>query len=173
MRHSVEAGSGLIDEAFRAQEQVRDDVGVERRPSRPPDAHPGVDFGRRRSTCLFVPPGLDPVEDGAAFNDIPFNQISDVLLHGPVVPAGESLERRTTLAGTFRTVIVGLVHSFASIMPARRRLRFGFERASARGLVSQWEGMPDDAFMVLVLDLRAMLGAVGVARYRDEFNEVA
>ena len=50
--------------------------------------------------------------------------------------------------------------------------RFGFERASRHGLESQWNGMPDDAFMVLVLDPPAMTGVSGVARYRDEFNEV-
>ena len=50
--------------------------------------------------------------------------------------------------------------------------RFGFEPASKRGLVSQWEGIPDAAFMVLVLDGHAMAGASGVAKYRDEFNEV-
>ena len=50
--------------------------------------------------------------------------------------------------------------------------RFGFEPASKHGLVSQWEGMPDAAFMVLVLNGHAMVGASGVARYRDEFNEV-
>lgn len=48
--------------------------------------------------------------------------------------------------------------------------RFGFERASAHGLVSQWEGVPDEAFMVLVLDRGAMRGVSGVARYRDEFD---
>ena len=51
--------------------------------------------------------------------------------------------------------------------------RFGFEPASKHGLASQWEGMADAAFMVLVLDPGAMTGATGVARYRDEFNEVA
>jgi putative acetyltransferase len=50
--------------------------------------------------------------------------------------------------------------------------RFGFEPASKHGLVSQWEGMPDEAFMVMVLDAKVMTGAVGVARYRDDFNEV-
>jgi putative acetyltransferase len=50
--------------------------------------------------------------------------------------------------------------------------RFGFERASARGLTSQWEGMPDAAFMVLILNLPAMTGVSGVARYREEFDEV-
>jgi putative acetyltransferase len=51
--------------------------------------------------------------------------------------------------------------------------RFGFETASSYGLVSQWEGVPDAAFMVLVLDLHAMAGVSGVAKYREEFNEVA
>jgi putative acetyltransferase len=50
--------------------------------------------------------------------------------------------------------------------------RFGFARASAHDLVSQWEGMPDAAFMVLILDERVMAGVSGVARYRDEFDEV-
>ena len=50
--------------------------------------------------------------------------------------------------------------------------RFGFEPASKRGLVSQWEGIPEAAFMVLVLDANAIAGASGVAKYRDEFNEV-
>jgi putative acetyltransferase len=49
--------------------------------------------------------------------------------------------------------------------------RFGFEIASKRGLASQWEGVPDEAFMVLILDDRNMEGVSGIARYRDEFNE--
>lgn len=51
--------------------------------------------------------------------------------------------------------------------------RFGFEPASTHGLASQWEGVPDAAFMVLVLDVHAMTGVTGVAKYREEFNEVA
>jgi putative acetyltransferase len=51
--------------------------------------------------------------------------------------------------------------------------RFGFEPASTHGLASQWEGVPDAAFMVLVLDVQAMAGVSGVAKYREEFNEVA
>jgi len=50
--------------------------------------------------------------------------------------------------------------------------RFGFEAASSHGLVSQWDGVPDAAFMVVVLDATAMATASGVARYRAEFNEV-
>jgi putative acetyltransferase len=48
--------------------------------------------------------------------------------------------------------------------------RFGFVPASRRGLVSQW-AVPDDAFMVLVLDEPAMAGMSGVARYRAEFDD--
>ena len=49
--------------------------------------------------------------------------------------------------------------------------RFGFERASAHGLACQWAGLPDDAFMTLILDAGAMEGVSGVAAYRAEFNE--
>jgi putative acetyltransferase len=49
--------------------------------------------------------------------------------------------------------------------------RFGFEPASTHGLASQFEGVPDAAFMVLVLDVHAMAGVSGVAKYREEFNE--
>ena len=48
--------------------------------------------------------------------------------------------------------------------------RFGFERASTHGLACQCE-VPDEAFMVLILDALAMEGLSGVVRYRDEFNE--
>lgn len=48
--------------------------------------------------------------------------------------------------------------------------RFGFERASARTLRPQWDGVPDEAFMVLVLDENAMGGISGVVCYRHEFD---
>jgi putative acetyltransferase len=51
--------------------------------------------------------------------------------------------------------------------------RFGFERASKHGLLSQWEGMPDAAFMVVVLRPHATAGAAGIAMYRAEFSELA
>jgi len=49
--------------------------------------------------------------------------------------------------------------------------RFGFERASKYQLRSQWEGVPDEAFMVAVFDREALPRAGGIARYRDEFDE--
>ncbi|HUG43923.1 MAG TPA: N-acetyltransferase [Acidobacteriota bacterium] len=50
--------------------------------------------------------------------------------------------------------------------------RFGFVPASVHGLSSQWESVPDEAFMVLVLDERVMKEASGVIIYKDEFNQV-
>ena len=50
--------------------------------------------------------------------------------------------------------------------------RFGFTRASGYNLTSQWEEVPDEAFMVLVFDESAMQGVSGVATYRDdEFSQ--
>ena len=49
--------------------------------------------------------------------------------------------------------------------------RFGFERASVHNITSQWEGVPDDAFMILIFDKVAIEGISGVARYREEFDE--
>ncbi len=49
--------------------------------------------------------------------------------------------------------------------------RFGFKRASKYGLKSQWEGVPDDAFMVIILNDSVMKGVSGIVRYRNEFDE--
>jgi putative acetyltransferase len=49
--------------------------------------------------------------------------------------------------------------------------RFGFEPSSRHGLSSQWDGIPDEAWMVQILDARAMAGLSGIARYRSEFDE--
>lgn len=49
--------------------------------------------------------------------------------------------------------------------------RFGFELASRYGIKSQWKGVPNEAFMILWLDISMMNHVSGVAKYRDEFNE--
>jgi putative acetyltransferase len=48
--------------------------------------------------------------------------------------------------------------------------RFGFERASLFGVQSQWSQVPDEAFMLLVIDKQAMKGVSGTAFYRREFD---
>jgi putative acetyltransferase len=49
--------------------------------------------------------------------------------------------------------------------------RFGFTPARLRGISCEWD-VPDDVFMICVLDDRGMTGAVGRAVYRREFSEV-
>jgi putative acetyltransferase len=49
--------------------------------------------------------------------------------------------------------------------------RFGFVPAFRHGVSCQWEGVPEEAFMVLILDEVAMAGVSGTARYREEFNQ--
>lgn len=48
--------------------------------------------------------------------------------------------------------------------------RFGFEPASRYGIKSEWE-VPDDVFMILVLDETGINGISGVVKYRPEFAE--
>jgi putative acetyltransferase len=49
--------------------------------------------------------------------------------------------------------------------------RFGFERASKYGLRCQWDGVPDAAFMALVIDPGIVPRLAGLAEYRPEFSE--
>jgi putative acetyltransferase len=48
--------------------------------------------------------------------------------------------------------------------------RFGFERASKYGITSQWAGVPDEAFMIIVFAEGAFQGVSGAVRYRAEFD---
>lgn len=48
--------------------------------------------------------------------------------------------------------------------------QFGFEPASRYGIFSEWE-VPDEAFMILVLNKSEIEGLSGVAKYRPEFSE--
>jgi predicted N-acetyltransferase YhbS len=38
-------------------------------------------------------------------------------------------------------------------------------------LKPQWPGIPDNAFMAMILNAKEMQGIEGVVHYRDEFNE--
>ena len=48
--------------------------------------------------------------------------------------------------------------------------RFGFVPASQYGIKSEYENVPDDAFMILVFEKAALDGVSGVAKYRPEFG---
>jgi putative acetyltransferase len=50
--------------------------------------------------------------------------------------------------------------------------RFGFRPASMYGIECEWV-VPDDVFMLLVLDEAKMQGVSGLAKYRHEFSTIA
>ena len=47
--------------------------------------------------------------------------------------------------------------------------RFGFQRATKKGVKCPWEGVPEESFMILILDQAQMSGFSGTAVYRPEF----
>jgi putative acetyltransferase len=50
--------------------------------------------------------------------------------------------------------------------------KFGFRPATTVGITSRWK-VPDDVFMVAILDEDEMRGVSGQAHYRDEFSSVS
>jgi putative acetyltransferase len=50
--------------------------------------------------------------------------------------------------------------------------RFGFTAAAAHGITCEWP-VPDEVFMVLILDEAKMRGVSGQAKYRHEFSTVS
>ncbi len=50
--------------------------------------------------------------------------------------------------------------------------RFGFKRANEHGITCEWD-LPDDVFMLLVLDQAKMESVSGLATYRQEFSSVS
>jgi putative acetyltransferase len=50
--------------------------------------------------------------------------------------------------------------------------RFGFRPASEHGITCEWD-VPDDVFMLLVLNQAKMEGVSGLATYRHEFSSVS
>ena len=49
--------------------------------------------------------------------------------------------------------------------------RNGFVPASLYSIRSEYENVPDEAFMILVLDKEVLKGISGVAKYRHELAE--
>jgi putative acetyltransferase len=50
--------------------------------------------------------------------------------------------------------------------------RFGFRPASEHGIKCEWD-VPNDVFLLLVLDQAKMAGVSGLAKYRHEFSSVS
>lgn len=74
----------------------------------------------------------------------------------------EAGNRRLAQSGCPFIIVVGHPHFYP---------RFGFKPASTLGITCEWE-LPDDVFMVLVLEPSKMAGVSGEARYRAEFSSV-
>ena len=49
--------------------------------------------------------------------------------------------------------------------------RFGFRPAGKYGIKCEWD-VPEEVFMVLMLDAARMQGVSGLAKYRDEFSTI-
>ena len=113
-------------------------------------------------------------------------QIRKPILNGALTP-GTRLPSRTRLARTYRVseqisrtalrllVTEGLRRLEARGCPFVMVIghptyypRFGFVPASRHGITCEWD-VPDEAFMILVLQPALPPGISGLARYRKEF----
>jgi putative acetyltransferase len=79
---------------------------------------------------------------------------------GKLIQAGN---RKLKDAGCPFIIVVGHADYYA---------RFGFRPAREHGIKCQWD-VPDDVFMLLILDQAEMEGVSGLAKYRDEFSSVS
>jgi putative acetyltransferase len=77
---------------------------------------------------------------------------------------GSALVRHGLAAAGIRGAAFVVVVGYSGYFP-----RFGFEPASWQGVRCPWTRIPDDAFMIKILDPDVMHEVRGVARYRDEF----
>ena len=129
-------------------------------------------------------PGLVSIvaeQEGDVVGHVLFSPATVDSARGPVVGMGLApLAVRPAVQGTgigTRLVWSGLAQLRAGPCPFVIVLghpayypRFGFVPASRHGILSQWPGVPDEAFLLLVLDAGAMDGVSGTARYRSEFD---
>lgn len=92
---------------------------------------------------------------------------------GPMAVAphlqGQGIGSRLVHAGNARLEQAGVPY-IVVLGHAPYYPRFGFRPARDFGITCPWE-VPDDVFMLLVLDERRMEGVSGEARYRPEFSE--
>jgi putative acetyltransferase len=118
--------------------------------------------GRLVGHILFSPVELE-ADDGTTVRGLGLAPLA-VLPEWQMQGIGTELARAglAAIAETTCPFVVVLGHS--GYYP-----RFGFEKASSHGIRCQWH-VAEEAFMVLVLDVEAMRGVSGVARYRAEWD---
>ena len=106
---------------------------------------------------LYSPASVGTVE-GAALG--PMSVLPDHQRQGIGSALVEAGNRQRKDAGCPFIVVLG----HAGFYP-----RFGFRAASTRAITCGWD-VPDEVFMLLVLDERRMQRVSGLAKYRDEFS---
>jgi putative acetyltransferase len=114
--------------------------------------------GRVVGHIMYSPASIGDVVTGAALGPMsvdPGHQRQGI--GSTLVEAGHRMLRDT---GCPFVVVVGHVHFYP---------RFGFVPASRLGISCDWN-VPDDVFMIAVLDEDKMRGVSGRATYRDEFS---
>jgi putative acetyltransferase len=115
--------------------------------------------GRVVGHILYSPSSIAGVR-GAALG--PMAVIPEYQRQGIGSRLVETGNRRLQTAGCPFIVVVGHPEFYP---------RFGFKPARARGITCEWN-VPDNVFMIAVLDEPQMLGVSGLATYRREFTEI-
>ena len=110
---------------------------------------------------MYSPAIIDDSVRGAALG--PMAVVPEYQRQGVGSKLIEAGNRKLEDAGCPFIVVVGHAHYYP---------RFGFRPASKHGIKCEWD-VPDDAFMLLVLDEPKMGGVSGLAKYRYEFSSVS
>jgi putative acetyltransferase len=110
---------------------------------------------------MYSPATVGDNVEGAALG--PMAVIPEYQRHGIGSKLIEAGNRKLKDAGCPFIVVVG----HANYYP-----RFGFRPASEHGIRCEWD-VPDDVFMLLVLDEARMTGVSGLAKYRHEFSSLS
>jgi putative acetyltransferase len=108
---------------------------------------------------LYSPASVSGVA-GAALG--PMGVLPEYQRHGIGSQLVEAGNRQLKNAGCPFIIVLGHPHFYP---------RFGFRPGSTRGITCEWD-VPDDVFMLLVLDEQKMQNVSGLAKYRDEFSTV-
>lgn len=109
---------------------------------------------------MYSPASIGEVS-GAALG--PMAVLPEYQRHGIGSQLVETGNRKLKATGCPFIVVVG----HADYYP-----RFGFQPASNFGIQCEWP-VPDNVFMVLILDAEKMEGISGLAKYRHEFSTVS
>ena len=134
-----------------------------------------VDALRSNGAALL---SLVATDDGQVVGHIMYSPITVGEVTGAalgpmaVVPEhqGEGIGSKLVEAGNLKLKDEGwpfiIVLGHANFYP-----RFGFKPARLLGIKCEWD-VPEDVFMMLVLDQEKMSGVSGLAKYRHEFSTV-